>query len=258
MRYHDTRCNKYMPDEHDGHGALIAGRTTSTDQVPAQKKSWLPGLDSNRATLRLTADEDKILSALSGVACKKIFASFFLAFLGTSPIESSWPSTGGFPLPTRARIRLTRVGSPRLASLFSKRFSVLAGLLENTFEDLKLFGVGIGKYSSDFRRMLAEDWNNQVFTAFCKSDDSYPSIVRAFHSGDQSFFEQAIDRHADGPGSEVDFGPDRVHRQRALMQKCLKHAEVRVGNARLLDSSAQIVGGRLVGFPPNEPAMHRV
>jgi hypothetical protein len=32
-------------------------------------------------------------------------------------------------------------------------------------------------------------------------------------------------------------------------------AEVCVGNARLPDSSIQIVGGRLVGFPPNEPAV---
>src|SRR5206468_8358934 len=28
--------------------------------------------------------------------------------------------------------------------------------------------------------------------------------------------------------------------------------------SRFRDSSIQVVGGRLVGFPPNEPAMHRV
>jgi hypothetical protein len=151
-----------------------------------------------------------------------------------------------------------RLAIPRLAFLFSKHSCALAGLFEDLFEDLKLFGVRISKHPSDFRGMLAKDWNNQVFTAFCKSNDSYPPIVRAFHSRDQSFFEQAIDRHADGAGSEVDFRPDCVHRQRALMQECLKDAEVRVGNARLFDSSVQIVGGRLVGFPPNEPAMHRV
>ena len=94
--------------------------------------------------------------------------------------------------------------------------------------------------------MLTEDWNNQVFTAFCKSDDSYPPIAGAFHPADKSFFEQAIDRHADGPlGVRWTFGP-------------IEHAEVRVGNARLLDSCVQIVGGRLVGFSPNEPAMRRV
>ncbi len=56
--------------------------------------------------------------------------------------------------------------------------------------------------------MLTEDWNNQVFTAFCKSDDSYPPIAGAFHPADKSFFEQAIDRHADGPlGVRWTFGP---------------------------------------------------
>jgi hypothetical protein len=62
-----------------------------------------------------------------------------------------------------------------------------------------------------------------VFTAFCKSDDSNPPIVSAFHSRDQSLFEQAIDRHANGPGSEVDFRSDCVHGQGVLMQKRLVH-----------------------------------
>jgi hypothetical protein len=103
------------------------------------------------------------------------------------------------------------LSTPSLASLFSKRSCALAGLFEDLFEDLKLFGVSIGKHSADFRGMLAEDWNSQVFAAFCRSDDSYPPIVGAFHPADQSFFEQAIDRHADGPGSEVDFRADRVY-----------------------------------------------
>jgi hypothetical protein len=148
--------------------------------------------------------------------------------------------------------------TPRLSSLFGKGTGAFAGLLKNAFENLKLFGVGIGKYSPDFRGMLAEDWNNQVFTAFCKSDDPYPPIVGAFRPADESFFEQAIDRHADRAGSEMDLRPDGVHRQRTLMEKRLKHTEVRVGNSRFRDSSVQIVGRRLVGFAPNQPAMHRV
>jgi hypothetical protein len=47
--------------------------------------------------------------------------------------------------------------------------------------------VRIGKHSSDIRGMLAEDWNNQVFTTFCKSDDSYPPILGAFRPADESF-----------------------------------------------------------------------
>ena len=42
------------------------------------------------------------------------------------------------------------------------------------------------------------------------------------------------------------------------MEKGLEDAEVRVGNARLLDSSLQIVASCLVRFPPYEPTMHGV
>jgi len=73
----------------------------------------------------------------------------------------------------------------------------------------KLFGVGSGKDSADFRGMRTEAWNNQVCTAFRKSDDSYPPIVGAFRPADQSFFKQAIDGHPDGAGSEMDLRPCR-------------------------------------------------
>jgi hypothetical protein len=32
--------------------------------------------------------------------------------------------------------------------------------------------------------MLAENWDDQVFTAFCKSDDSDPPIFGAFRPAD--------------------------------------------------------------------------
>jgi hypothetical protein len=38
------------------------------------------------------------------------------------------------------------------------------------------------------------------------------------------------------------------------VQKHFQHAEACIRNARFRDSSIQVVGGRLVGFPPNEPA----
>jgi hypothetical protein len=140
--------------------------------------------------------------------------------------------------------------------LFRKRLGALAGLLKNILENLELFGMSIGKHSADFGGVLAEDWNNQVFTGLCKRDDSYPPIVRVFRPAHQSFFEQAIDRDADGTGSEVDLRPYGVHRQRPFVQKGLQDAEVRVGNARLLESSIQKVAHSLVCFPPNEPTMH--
>ena len=71
-----------------------------------------------------------------------------------------------------------------LASLFRKGLGALAGLLENAFEDLQLFGVSVGKYPGDFRGMLAEDWKNEVFTGLCKRDDSYPPIIGAFRPAD--------------------------------------------------------------------------
>ena len=43
------------------------------------------------------------------------FYFFFLTFLAGNSSRSSSPSTGGFPLPTRARIRLTLAGSARRA-----------------------------------------------------------------------------------------------------------------------------------------------
>ena len=69
--------------------------------------------------------------------------------------------------------------------------------------------------------LIREDWNNQVLTAFCKRDDSYPPIVKAFLPADESSLEQAIDRRADGPDSEVDFRLDCVHWQRTRMQQSL-------------------------------------
>ena len=71
-------------------------------------------------------------------------------------------------------------------------------------------------------------------------------------------FEQTINSHADGTRREVDFRTYGVHRQWSFVQKRFQHAEVCVRNARFRDSSIQVVGGCLVGFPPNEPAMHRV
>ena len=92
-----------------------------------------------------------------------------------------------------------------LASLFSKRFGTPAGLFENAFEDLKLLCVRIGKHSADFRGVLVENWDNQVLTALRKCDDSNPPISRSFRPADQPLFEQAIDRDADGAGSQVHF-----------------------------------------------------
>jgi hypothetical protein len=106
--------------------------------------------------------------------------------------------------------------------------------------------------------VLAEDWNNKVFAGLCKSDDWYSPIVGAFRTTDQSFFEQAIDSHADGTRSEMDLRANRVYGQRPPVQQGLEDAEVRVGNTRLLESLIQIVGSRLVRFPPNELAMLRI
>ena len=78
-------------------------------------------------------------------------------------------------------------------------------------------GFGIGKHFADFCGMLAEVWNNEVFTGVCKRDDSHPPTVGAFRAADQSFFKEAIDHHTNGTGSEVDRRPYGVHRQRALV-----------------------------------------
>ena len=148
--------------------------------------------------------------------------------------------------------------APGLALLFSERLGALACFLENALEDLQFFGVCAGKYPGDFRGMLAEDGNNQVFTGFGKRHDAHPAVIGTFRAAHQAFFEQAIDRHADGTGREVDFRPNGVHGQRSFVQKRFQDAEVRVRDARFGDSSTEVVGGRLVGFPPNEPAMHGV
>jgi len=53
-----------------------------------------------------------------------------------------------------------------------------------------LVGTGrIGKHSSDFRGMLAENWHNHVFTALRKHDDPDSPIIGTFRSADQSFFQ---------------------------------------------------------------------
>src|SRR5215469_11254904 len=86
--------------------------------------------------------------------------------------------------------------------------------------------------------MHTEGRKNDVFAAHCERDHSYSAIVGAFYTADQSFFGQPIHGHADGAGSQVNFRPNRIHWQRALMEKRLKHAEVRVGDSCLLDSSS--------------------
>ncbi len=90
---------------------------------------------------------------------------------------------------------------------------------------------------------------------FFVSADTAPSGHRGFPPGSLAPF-RASDRHADGTRREVNFRPYGVHRQRSFVQKRFQHACVR--NARFRDSPIQLVGGRLVGFPPNEPAMPRV
>lgn len=68
-----------------------------------------------------------------------LFNSFFLAFFGTTADGSSSPSTGGFPLPTRAKMVLTLVesarrarcskySSVRIAETFSASASVMSWL----------------------------------------------------------------------------------------------------------------------------------
>src|SRR5215472_9009794 len=67
------------------------------------------------------------------------FAPFFRALFGESSNGSSSPSTGGFPLPTRSRIRLTlsesarrarssKYSSVRMAETFSASASVISSL----------------------------------------------------------------------------------------------------------------------------------
>jgi hypothetical protein len=45
----------------------------------------------------------------------------------------------------------------------------------------------------------------------------------------QSFFNQAIDSHADGSGSEPDFRSNRIHRERTFMQDEAAKAESKSG-----------------------------
>ena len=120
---------------------------------------------------------------------------------------------------------------------FSKRTGTFASFLQNSFEDQKFLGVRFGKHFSDFRGMLSKNGKNEVFAALCERDDSYSAIVRAFHAANQSFFEQPVHSHTDRAGGKVDFGPNGVDRQRALVEKRLQYAEVGLGNSRLLDSS---------------------
>ena len=69
---------------------------------------------------------------------------FFLTFLAGNFNGSSSPSTGGFPLPTRARIRLTLAGSARRAR--SSKYSSVR--IAETFFD------GEGAYRIDLTIML--------------------------------------------------------------------------------------------------------
>ena len=109
-------------------------------------------------------------------------------------VPSGWPA------------RTARMASPFYSRLLLCSASALAGLLKSAFEDLKLFRTSISKHFADFRGMLAENRDNQISTARCKSDDSDPPINRAFRPTDQSFFKQAIDRHIDGTEGRWTFG----------------------------------------------------
>ena len=73
---------------------------------------------------------------------------------------------------------------------------------------------------------------------------------------DEPFFNQAIDSHTNGSGSEPDFRADGIDRERALMQESFQYAEIRVAQLCLLDALRRVGEQRLKSFHKNEPEMH--
>ena len=71
----------------------------------------------------------------------------------------------------------------------------------------------------------------------------------------EPLFNQPIDGHTDGTGSEPDFRADRVHREGTLIQEDFQDAEIGVAQFCALDAAGRVREERLKGLHQNKPDM---
>ena len=90
----------------------------------------------------------------------------------------------------------------------------------------------------------------------CQFNPAHAAVVRVILARNEPFFDQPIDGHADGSGSEPDLWADGIHRERALMQENFQDAEIGVAQFCPLDALGRVREQRLKGFHENEPDMN--
>jgi len=78
-------------------------------------------------------------------------------------------------------------------------------------------------------------------------------VARAIVARGEIFFDQAIDRHADGARREPDFRAERIYRERSFVKERLKHAKIRVAQLGSPDALGGVRHQSLEGFHQNEP-----
>ena len=93
--------------------------------------------------------------------------------------------------------------------------------------------------------MLLKSASNQRPSFGCQFNPAHPAVVRVILARNQSFFNQAIDSHADGSGSEPDFRADGIHRERAFMQEDFQDAEIGIAQFCALDALLRVRGKAL-------------
>jgi hypothetical protein len=70
---------------------------------------------------------------------------------------------------------------------------------------------------------------------------------------DEAFFDQSIDRHADGARRQPDFRAKSVYRERSFMKERFKDAKIRVAQFGSSDALRRVGHQSLKGFHENEP-----
>jgi hypothetical protein len=73
---------------------------------------------------------------------------------------------------------------------------------------------------------------------------------------DETFFDQSLDRHADGARREPDFRANSVYRERSFVKERLKHAKIRVPQLGSFDALGGMGHQSLESFHENEPDMN--
>ena len=104
--------------------------------------------------------------------------------------------------------------------------------------------------------MLQKPTRDQRASFRCQFNLANAPVARVIFARDEAFFDQSLDRHADGARREPDFRAKSVYRERSFVKERLEHAKIRVAQLGSLDALRGVRHQSLEGFHENEPDMY--